>query len=157
MDVVRMLNNMYIMFDEVSGKYDVYKVATIGDAYFVASGVPVRNGDRHAKEIANMALALLQGSRSFTIPHLPQTLQIRIGVHTGPCVAGVVGLKTPRYLLYGDTVSIASHMEQYGEPMNIHLSETSAALLMADFKVIERSTSNIDGYGNMKTFWLREA
>ena len=73
----------------------MYKVETIGDAYMVSEcGVPERNGDRHACEIANMSLNLLSATTSFTIPHMPDhQLQLRIGLHSGPVVAGVVGLK----------------------------------------------------------------
>ena len=84
MDVVKMLNLMYTVFDDIATKYDVYKVATIGDAYFVASGVPLRNGDKHAVEISNMALALLDACSRLPVPHLPQEmLKLRIGIHTG--------------------------------------------------------------------------
>ena len=109
MDVVWMLNLMYTLFDDISAEFDVYKIATIGDAYFVASGVPVPNGTKHAREIAKMALALLKAIGDFIIQHLmSETLKMRIGIHTCSCVAGVVGMKTPRYLLFGDTVDTAS-------------------------------------------------
>ena len=84
MDVVRMLNLMYTVFDDIAAQFDVYKVATIGDAYFVASGVPLRNGDNHASEIGGMALKLLDAVSHLTVPHLPnETLKMRIGLHTG--------------------------------------------------------------------------
>ncbi|MBN3311131.1 ANPRA protein, partial [Amia calva] len=115
MQVVDLLNDLYTYFDNIIDNHDVYKVETIGDAYMVVSGLPIRNGDDHAKEIARMSLSILQAMRKFENRHVPgQQLKVRIGLHSGPCVAGVVGLKMPRYCLFGDTVNTASRMESYG-------------------------------------------
>lgn len=81
----------------------------------VVSGLPLRNGDQHAGEIASMSLHLLSAIMDFRIRHMPEErLQLRIGIHSGPVVAGVVGLKMPRYCLFGDTVNTASRMESGG-------------------------------------------
>ena len=158
-DVIKMLNLMYTMFDDIAVKYDVYKVATIGDAYFVASGVPIRNGDNHAAEICGMALHLNKSIGNLSIPHIPtESLKMRIGIHSGPCVAGVAGVKMPRYLLFGDTVDIASRMESQGESMHIHVSEATADLLQkkGGFSLEKRGRSEIKGLGYVHTYWLND-
>ena len=101
-EVVQLLNDLYTMFDEILTDFDVYKVETIGDAYMVVSGLPIRNGNKHAGEIATVALHLLHNCGKFKIRHLPGVpLRLRIGMHSGPCVTGVVGLKMPRFCLFG--------------------------------------------------------
>ncbi|XP_038122931.1 uncharacterized protein LOC6036811 isoform X2 [Culex quinquefasciatus] len=157
MEVVTMLNTLYRLFDSIILKYDVYKVETIGDAYMVVSGLPQRNGDNHASEIAMMSLELLCGISGFIIPHMRnRTIEIRVGVNTGPCVAGVVGTTMPRYCLFGDTINTASRMESTGEPMKIHVSENTKAVLdkLGGFKIKRRGTIEVKGKGTMETFWL---
>ncbi|XP_062864408.1 atrial natriuretic peptide receptor 1 [Trichomycterus rosablanca] len=159
MQVVNMLNDLYTYFDHIIDNHDVYKVETIGDAYMVVSGLPIRNGDEHAREVARMSLAIVQGMQHFHSTNVPrQQLKVRIGIHSGPCVAGVVGLKMPRYCLFGDTVNTASRMESYGLPLKIHLS-SSTKYLLDTFKTFQcelRGDIHMKGKGLVRTYWLLE-
>ncbi|XP_067022776.1 uncharacterized protein [Acropora muricata] len=115
MEVTQMLNRLYGLFDSNLDRYDVYKVETIGDAYMVVSGLPRRNGYNHVAEIAMMALHLVEQMESLRSGTGGENeLCVRIGIHTGPCAAGVVGMKMPRYCLFGDTVNTASRMQTTG-------------------------------------------
>ena len=156
--VVSFLNDLYVCFDTVIHSYQVYKVETIGDAYMVVAGVPTTLGcTLHAHEIAKMSLHLLSESTEFKIKHRPgMKLQLRIGLHSGPVVAGVVGLKMPRYCLFGDTVNTASRMESNGDAMRIHMSHSTTRLLQdcGKFKIEARGGITVKGKGVMNTFWL---
>ncbi|XP_072472603.1 uncharacterized protein [Notamacropus eugenii] len=157
LEVVNMLNNLYVCFDTRIESYDVYKVETIGDAYMVVSGLPERNGEKHADEIAKMALDLVAAVRQVLIPHMPrEKLQLRAGIHTGPCVAGVVGYKMPRYCLFGDTVNTASRMESTSLPQKIHISSATYQTLLTDdaYEIELRGEIDVKGKGKMKTYWL---
>ncbi|KAM3617288.1 uncharacterized protein V6R79_004220 [Siganus canaliculatus] len=157
LQVVEMLNNLYMCFDTRIDSYDVYKVETIGDAYMVVSGLPERNGDKHADEIAKMALDLVAAVRQVSIPHMPnQRLQLRAGIHTGPCVAGIVGYKMPRYCLFGDTVNTASRMESTSLPQKIHTSSETYLALVKDnaYELQLRGEIEVKGKGKMNTYWL---
>ncbi|VVC32111.1 Adenylyl cyclase class-4/guanylyl cyclase, conserved site,Nucleotide cyclase,Adenylyl cyclase class- [Cinara cedri] len=157
LQVVDLLNDLYTCFDSIVENFDVYKVETIGDAYMVVSGLPVRNGNLHAREIARLSLALRSAVYSFKIKHRPDDqLKLRIGIHTGPCVAGVVGLKMPRYCLFGDTVNTASRMESNGEALKIHVSPQTKEVLetFGTFNLELRGEVEMKGKGKMTTYWL---
>ncbi|XP_028263500.1 heat-stable enterotoxin receptor-like [Parambassis ranga] len=158
MEVVDMLNDIYKGFDCIVDHHDVYKVETIGDAYMVASGLPRRNGNRHAVDICHMALDILEFMGTFKLRHLPGIpVWIRIGVHSGPCAAGVVGIKMPRYCLFGDTVNTASRMESTGHPLRIHVSQPTIYILQrtdCKFEYEIRGETYLKGKGTETTYWL---
>ncbi|OQV11472.1 Guanylyl cyclase GC-E [Hypsibius exemplaris] len=167
-DVVVLLNRVYSTFDDLMGKHDVYKVETIADSYMVVSGLPVRNGQKHAREIANLSVDFLAASMGTTVLHIPgndSPMQLKIGIHSGPCAAGVVGLRMPRYCLFGDTVNTASRMASSAEASKIHMTEATKSLLMdeideahdwimAPFRIERRGVIEVKGKGDTETFWL---
>ncbi|XP_072255463.1 retinal guanylyl cyclase 1 [Pyxicephalus adspersus] len=157
-EVVELLNSLYTLFDAIIGSHDVYKVETIGDAYMVASGLPKKNGNRHAAEIANMSLDILSSVGSFKMRHMPEVpVRIRIGLHSGPCVAGVVGLTMPRYCLFGDTVNTASRMESTGLPYRVHVNVSTVNILQSlqeGYLFEVRGKTELKGKGVEDTYWL---
>ncbi|KAJ0181514.1 hypothetical protein K1T71_003599 [Dendrolimus kikuchii] len=154
--VVDLLNDLYTTFDAAIEQYRVYKVETIGDAYMVVGGLPVRARD-HAESVATMALHLLHLAGRFRVRHLPDTpLHLRIGLHSGPCCAAVVGLTMPRYCLFGDTVNTASRMESTGAAWRIQVSAATAERLAAagGYRLRSRGLTQVKGKGAMHTYWL---
>ncbi|KAK0422575.1 hypothetical protein QR680_007644 [Steinernema hermaphroditum] len=157
MQVVTLLNDLYLAFDGVVDNFQVYKVETIGDAYMVVSGLPEKRDD-HASQIAQMSLALLHKVKNFTIRHRPnEQLKLRIGMHSGSVVAGVVGSKMPRYCLFGDTVNTSSRMESNGLPLRIHVSSDTQEILARDpdFRLELRGQVEMKGKGLQTTYWLK--
>ncbi|XP_059483140.1 soluble guanylate cyclase 88E isoform X2 [Neocloeon triangulifer] len=153
MEVVSMLNAMYSIFDNLTEKNGVYKVETIGDAYMVVCGAPEKN-HKHAEYVCNMALDMVDAITDLKDPSTGSHLQIRVGVHSGAVVAGIVGLKMPRYCLFGDSVNTASRMESTSSAMKIHISQGTKDLLPDEYKTTERGVITVKGKGDMKTYWL---
>lgn len=127
LQVITMLNALYTRFDQQCGELDVYKVETIGDAYCVAGGLH-RESDTHAVQIALMALKMMELSDEVMSPH-GEPIKMRIGLHSGSVFAGVVGVKMPRYCLFGNNVTLANKFESCSMPRKINVSPTTYRLL----------------------------
>jgi adenylate cyclase len=151
-DTVKLLNRIYSGFDALIQKLGLEKIKTIGDAYMVAAGAPVPRPD-HAQAIAEAALGLQQEIALHDAPN-GETFSLRIGINTGPVVAGVIGKTKFSYDVWGETVNTAWHMEIYGAPGSIQLNETSYALLRDRYLFEERGEFYVKDKGELKTYFL---
>jgi adenylate cyclase len=149
---VAWLNEIFSDFDGLVERYRVEKIKTVGDSYMVVGGVPLAAPD-HAVRCADMAMAMIESMRTFNQRNR-LTWQIRIGMHTGPLVAGIIGSKKFAYDLWGDTVNIASRLESHGEPGMIQVSETTQALLKPLFELKPRGYLELKNRGKMAAFML---
>jgi adenylate cyclase len=151
-EVVGMLDRLFSHFDTLADRYGLEKIKTIGDCYMVASGVPDPRPD-HARVLALLALDLVQATHSSDeIGDLE--LELRIGINSGPVVAGVIGRKRFLYDLWGDAVNTASRMESQGTPNRVQITRATYELLKGDFECEPRGTIAVKGKGNMETWYL---
>jgi len=151
-DLVQFLNSIFTAFDELTHRLGAEKIKTIGDAYMVAFGLPDPRPD-HAEAAARLALAMLDEIGRFRSGDGAQ-VNLRIGLHTGPAVAGIIGQRKFSFDVWGTTVNIASRMESHGEPGRIHVSETFMAALADRFAFTERGVVEVKGTGPMRTYFL---
>jgi adenylate cyclase len=150
--VVGVLDDLFSHFDSLAERYGLEKIKTIGDCYMVAAGVPSPRPD-HARELALVALDMLEGVRSIgAVGSLG--LELRIGINSGPVVAGVIGRKRFLYDLWGDAVNIASRMESHGTPGRIQITEATYELVKDEFECEPRGTVAVKGKGDMETWYL---
>ncbi len=152
LELLNLLNKIFSMFDQLAEKHGVEKIKTIGDAYMVAGGLPVPT-DNHAEAIAQMALDMQDAIQQFRTQQ-GESFQIRIGINTGPVVAGVIGIKKFSYDLWGDAVNVASRMESSGIPGRIQVTAATKERLQDKFLFEERGAIVIKGKGKMISYWL---
>jgi PAS domain S-box-containing protein len=150
--LVNLLNQIFSAFDRLSEKHGLEKIKTIGDAYMVVGGIPTQKDD-HAHAIALMALDMQKAVAEFNIKN-NKDFSIRIGIHSGPVVAGVIGIKKFIYDLWGDTVNIASRMESHSFPGQIQMSDATYQIIKDNFTVEERGSILVKGRGQMTTYFL---
>ena len=146
-----MLNRIFSHFDDLADRYGLEKIKTIGDCYMVASGVPKRRED-HAHVMARMALEIRRYMESFEFKGKP--VQLRIGINSGPLVAGVIGKKKFIYDLWGDAVNTASRMESHGQAGTIQITQETFELIKDAFDCSHQGQVNVKGKGAMEVFHL---
>lgn len=151
-EMVKLLNGIFSTFDSLAGKHGLEKIKTIGDAYMAVAGLPEASAD-HAEAAAEMALDMLS---AIALMNRVQgtNLGMRIGIHSGPVVAGIIGTRKFAYDLWGDTVNTASRMESHGQGGRIHVSQATAFLLDGKYVIESRGAIDIKGKGEMCTSWL---
>ena len=149
-EVVALLNDVFSLFDDLVDRYDLEKIKTIGDAYMVVGGLPGQSPD-HVERVADMAIELCEQVRR--IARQPD-LQFRVGIHVGPIVAGVIGVKKFIYDVWGDTVNVASRMESHGIPGAIQVTSAVYERLRDRYRFEERGLVDIRGKGQLQTWFL---
>jgi class 3 adenylate cyclase/HAMP domain-containing protein len=151
MELVSGLNEIFSAFDNLTEKYGLEKIKTIGDAYMVVGGLPLKRTD-HAMAVADIALEM----QAFILNNhsLSESVQLRIGINTGPVIAGVIGIKKFIYDLWGDAVNVASRMESHGKPGYIQVTDATYQQLKDAYILEPRGTVIVKGRGEMTTYWL---
>ncbi|MGQ0848115.1 MAG: adenylate/guanylate cyclase domain-containing protein [Actinomycetota bacterium] len=144
--MVAQLNEVFTSFDQLADRYGCEKIRTIGDNYMVASGVPTPRED-HAEALAGMALEMIRYAEG-------SPWSFRIGINSGPAVAGVIGTKKFQYDVWGDTVNTASRMESHGEPGRIQIGEATNSLIKDHYATTPRGPIEVKGKGTLNTWWL---
>lgn len=147
-EIVNFLNGLFSVFDELAQRHGLEKIKTIGDSYMVAAGAPEACDDP-VHRVAEMALNMLEVARTFA-----GGVDIRIGLHAGPAVAGVIGHQKLFYDIWGETVNIASRMESHGEPGRIQATKPVQEQLRANYRFEPRGRVEVNGVGSVETWWL---
>jgi class 3 adenylate cyclase len=151
--LVQLLNVMFSVIDRITGKYNVEKIKTIGDCYMIASGVPAPD-PQGVETMARVAWELVEAMKEFENDSSRSKLSVRVGMHMGDVVAGVIGTKKFTYDLWGDTVNVASRMESHGAAGKIHCTEDVYEALKYICTFEERGAIEVKGRGLMRTYFL---
>ena len=151
-DIVDLLGRVFSRFDQLTEKYGVEKIKTIGDAYMVVCGAPELRED-HAEAVANLAIEMQQALVELSVD-TGKTLMMRIGINSGPVIAGVIGNTKFSYDLWGDTVNMASRMEHYGLSNVIQITEATYHLIEHKFRFEKREPLNVKGKGEVQSYFL---
>lgn len=155
--VINMLNQLYCIMDFLAMKFHLFKIETIGDAYVCCSGLPESDAD-HGKNVANFALAVRHCCRLVKSPVDGEPIQLRIGIHSGSCASGVVGVTNPRYCVFGDTMNTTARHETTGMANMVHCSSVTRTELSRNapglFSLKRRGKVEMKGKGVMTTYWL---
>ncbi|KAJ3206948.1 Guanylate cyclase 2G [Dinochytrium kinnereticum] len=152
-DMLSTLNKLWIEYDAIAKRWGMYKVETIGDAYLGVTGAPDRCAD-HAERAVNFSIDVIDMIKNFKTA-IGDSIQIRVGLNSGPITAGILGEENPHWCIVGDTVNTASRMESTSKAMKIHISE-STYLLVKDkgFKISDCEVMTVKGKGTMNTYWV---
>uniref|UniRef100_A0A914UZE5 Guanylate cyclase domain-containing protein n=1 Tax=Plectus sambesii TaxID=2011161 RepID=A0A914UZE5_9BILA len=157
MGVVDFLNDMFSAFDALTDKHGVFKVETIGDAYMVVGGAPNRT-PHHVEYVLDCARSFVEATETMVERSSQQKIRIRVGIHSGAVIAGVVGLKMPRYCMFGETVGIANKMESTGQAMKIQVSQFTYDMQQEIdkrlFKFTYKGEYEVKEGERIKTYWL---
>jgi len=151
-EVVDLLNALFSRFDDLVAESGLEKIKTLGDGYMVAGGVPTPRPD-HAAAVAGLALGMMKATESFA-HEFDVDWSIRIGLHSGPVVAGVIGKRKFAYDLWGDTVNVSSRLESTSEPGRIQLADETARLLGDEFSLEPRGKITLKNRGDVRTYFL---
>jgi class 3 adenylate cyclase len=146
--LIELLNQLFTAFDQIMEAHACERIKTSGDGYLAVCGMPVQN-PQHAENIVLAAQEMIRFLGNFQFPW-----QVRIGIHTGSVIGGVVGVQKYIYDVFGDTINTAARMETYSEPMKINISEATYRKVLGRFKVRDREITQVRGKGNQRMYFV---